>query len=229
MNRFLFPRWVNKFLPVLGLLIIAGAGYAGTLFLGATDDVTLNPGFEPEQPVPFSHVIHAGKLKMDCRYCHTGVEKGAHATIPATATCINCHSPLDASGAPKLSAVHPTSEKLKAVHQSWESGKSIPWVRIHRLPDFVFFNHSAHVNRGVSCVVCHGRIDTMDRVGQAKELSMAWCVDCHNHPEANLRPVEFVTKLDWKHAEGVDPVEFGKKMRDENDINPKSNCAVCHR
>lgn len=229
MNRFLFPRWINKLLPAIGLLLIGGAGYAGTFLLGATDDVTLNPGFTPEQPVPFSHVIHAGKLKMDCRYCHTGVEKGAQATIPSTSTCINCHSPLDASGAPKLSAVHPASEKLKAVHQSWESGKSIPWVKIHRLPDYVFFNHAAHVNRGVSCVVCHGRIDTMERVGQAKELSMAWCVDCHNHPEANLRPVEFVTKLDWKHAESVDPVEFGKKLRDEYDINPKSNCAVCHR
>jgi menaquinone reductase, multiheme cytochrome c subunit len=226
MNRFLFPRWINKFLPIFGLLLLAGAGYAGTLFLGATDDVTLNPGFQPEQPVPFSHQIHAGRLKMDCRYCHTGVEKGAQATIPATATCINCHSPMDSTGVPKLSAVHPASENLKAVHQSWETGKSIPWVRIHRLPDFVFFNHSAHVNRGVSCVVCHGRIDTMDRVFQVKELSMAWCVECHSHPEANLRPVEFVTKLDWKTD---NPEELGKKLRDDNDINPKINCAVCHR
>ena len=226
MNRFLFPRWINKFLPLFGLLLLAGVGYAGTFFLGATDDTTLNPGFAPEQPVPFSHVIHAGKLKMDCRYCHTGVDKGAQATIPATATCINCHSPLDASGSPKYSAVHPASDKLKAVHQSWETGKSIPWTRIHRLPDFVFFNHSAHVNRGVSCVVCHGRIDTMERVYQAKELSMAWCVDCHNNPEPNLRPQEFITKLDW---EAENPEELGKKLRDENDIHPKTNCAVCHR
>ena len=226
MNRFLFPRWINKFLPVFGILLLGGAAYAGTLFLGATDDTTLNPGFAPEQPVPFSHVIHAGKLKMDCRYCHTGVDKGAAATIPATSTCINCHSPLDASGAPKLSAIHPASDKLKAVHQSWETGKSIPWTRIHRLPDFVFFNHSAHVNRGVSCVVCHGRIDTMERVYQAKELSMAWCVECHEHPEAHLRPTEFVTKLDWTTE---NPEELGKKLADEKNIHPKINCAVCHR
>ena len=89
MNRFLFPRWTNKFLPVLGLLLLAGAGYAGTLFLVATDDTTLNPGYQPTQPVPFSHKIHAGELKMDCRYCHIGVDKAAAASIPPTATCIN--------------------------------------------------------------------------------------------------------------------------------------------
>src|SRR5690606_29899377 len=115
----------------------------------------------PTQPVPFSHKIHAGELKMDCRYCHVNVQKGAHATIPPTATCINCHSPIGADGAPALSAVHPASDRLRAVHESWETGESVPWVRIHKLPDFVFFNHSAHVNRGVSCVSCHGRIDTM--------------------------------------------------------------------
>jgi len=210
----------------MGLLLLGGAGYAGTLFLGATDDLTLNPGFEPEQPVPFSHQIHAGKLKMDCRYCHTGVDKGAHATIPATSQCINCHSPLEASGAPKLSAVHPASDKLKALHQSWETGKSVPWVKIHRLPDFVFFNHAAHVNSGVSCVVCHGRIDTMERVYQAKELSMAWCIDCHNNPGPNLRPAEFITKLDWK---AEDPEKLGAELVLENKIHPKTNCAVCHR
>ena len=236
MNRFLFPRWVNKFLPVVGLLLLGGAGYGGTLFLGATDDKTLNPGYQPEQPVPFSHVIHAGKLKMDCRYCHTGVDRGAAATIPATSTCINCHSPLDPkTSTPKLAAVHPTSTKLKAVHQSWETDKSIPWKRIHRLPDFVFFNHSAHVNRGVSCVVCHGRIDTMEKVGQAKELSMAWCLECHKNPGPNLRPVEFVTKLDWAVLDkdgNVDQKateEQGMKLAEDNNIHPKTNCAVCHR
>lgn len=229
MNRFLFPRWVNRFLPIFGVLFLIGVAYMGSLFLAVTDDETLNTGFAPEQPVPFSHQIHAGKLKMDCRYCHTSVDKGARASIPATQTCINCHSPLDASGAPKFSAVHPASEKLKAVHQSWETGKSIPWTRIHRLPDFVFFNHSAHVNRGVSCVVCHGRIDTMERVYQARPLSMAWCIDCHENPEPHLRPVEFVTKLDWRPEEGVSPEELGAKLRDENNIHPKTNCAVCHR
>ena len=231
MNRFLFPRWLNKFLPLAGLLLLAGGGYAGTLFLGATDPKTLNTGYQPTQPVPFSHKIHAGELKMDCRYCHTSVDKAAHASVPPTSTCINCHSPMGADGsAPVLSAVHSTSAKLRAVHESWESGESIPWVRIHRLPDFVYFNHSAHVNRGVSCVTCHGRIDTMEKVYQAKELSMAWCIECHSNPAPNIRPVDLVTKLDWEPAEGEGTrEEIGRQLVEEKGIHPKTNCAVCHR
>lgn len=231
MTRFLFPRWINKFLPVMGLLLLAGGGYGGAVFMGATDPMTLNPGYQPDQPVPFSHKIHAGELKMDCRYCHTSVEKAAHASVPPTATCINCHSPMGADGgAPALSAVHSDSPKLRAVRESWESGESVPWMRIHRLPDFVYFNHSAHVNRGVSCVTCHGRIDTMEKVYQAKELSMAWCIECHNNPAPNIRPVEFVTKLDWEPAEGEGTrEEIGQKLIDEKGIHPKANCAVCHR
>jgi len=230
MNRFLFPRWTNKFLAMLGMFALAGGAYAGAIFFGATDDLTLNPGYQPTQPVPFSHKIHAGELKMDCRYCHVNVQKGAHASVPPTATCINCHSPIGPDGAPKLSAVHPASEKLRAVHESWETDESIPWVRIHKLPDFVFFNHSAHVNRGVSCVSCHGRIDTMEKVFQAKELSMAWCIDCHRNPEPHLRPVELITKLDWEPGEGEgSKEEIGTRLREELGINPQTNCAVCHR
>jgi hypothetical protein len=230
MNRFLFPRWVNKFLLVLGFLALGGAAYAGVVFLGATDPKTLNPGYQPVQPVPFSHKIHAGQLKMDCRYCHTSVEKAAHASVPPTSTCINCHSPLEkATGTPALAAVHPDSPKLKALHESWESGNSVPWTRIHRLPDFVYFNHAAHVSRGVSCVTCHDRIDKMEVVYQAKELSMTWCVDCHRNPEPHLRPTEFVTKLDWKPEDGTDPAVLGAQLKKEKNINPLANCAVCHR
>ena len=230
MNRFLFPRWVNKFVALLGLFALGGGGYAGAMFLGATDDVTLNPGYQPTQPVPFSHKIHAGELKMDCRYCHVNVEKSAHASIPPTATCINCHSPNGENGTPPLAAVHENSEKLRAVRESWETNESIPWLRIHRLPDYVFFNHSAHVTRGVSCVSCHGRIDTMEKVYQAKELSMAWCIECHNNPAAHIRPRELITKLDWEPAEGEGTAEeIGQKLIEENSIHPKTNCAVCHR
>lgn len=230
MNRFLFPRWVNKFLLVLGFLALGGGAYAGVVFLGATDPKTLNPGYQPVQPVPFSHKIHAGQLKMDCRYCHTSVEKAAHASVPPTSTCINCHSPLEkATGTPALAAVHPDSPKLKALHQSWESGNSVPWARIHRLPDFVYFNHAAHISSGVSCVTCHDRIDKMEVVYQAKELSMTWCVDCHRNPEPHLRPVEFVTKLDWKPEDGTDPAVLGAQLKKEKNINPLANCAVCHR
>jgi menaquinone reductase, multiheme cytochrome c subunit len=231
MTRFLFPRWINKFLPLAAVMLLAGGGYAGALFMGATDPQTLNPGYMPDQPVPFSHKLHAGDLKMDCRYCHTNVDKAAHASVPATSTCINCHSGMAPDGgAPLLSAVHSDSEKLRAVRESWETDESIPWIRIHRLPDFVFFNHSAHVNRGVSCVTCHGRIDTMEKVYQAEELSMAWCIECHNNPAPHLRPQEFLTKLDWEPAEGEGTrEEIGQKLIEENSIHPKTNCAVCHR
>ncbi len=218
----------------MGVLLLAGAGYAGTLFWFATSAQTLNPGFQPTQPVPFSHKIHAGELKMDCRYCHIGVDKAAAASIPPTQTCINCHSPAEAGGAPKFASVKETSPKLKALHESWASGQSVPWVRIHRMPDFVFFNHSAHVNRGVSCVECHGRIDTMDKVFQAKELSMAWCIECHDNPTDRLRPLDQVTNLSWEPEEGKTRHEVGSEILTAfknagNEIAPKTNCAVCHR
>jgi len=229
MQRFLFPRWTNKFLALLGVLAAAGGAYAGVLFLGATDPVTLNVGYRPEQPVPFSHALHAGELKMDCRYCHNSVDKSAHSSIPATQTCINCHSPKTnaAGGTPALSAIHSDSAKLKPVHESWRTGESVDWVRIHRLPDYVYFNHSAHVNRGVSCVTCHGRVDKMEIVHQAKDQSMAWCIDCHRNPEPHLRPVDQVTNLAWT-PEMSPEFDVSKHVKDNN-INPQENCAVCHR
>ncbi len=162
-QRYLFPRWTNKFLALCGALLVGGGVlYAGPMFLAATSPETLNTGYQPTQPVPFSHALHAGQLKMDCRYCHTSVDKSAHSSIPATQTCINCHSPATPNGPPTYSAVHSNSPKLQPVRDSWRTGESIDWVRIHRLPDYVYFNHSAHVNRGVSCVTCHGRVDKME-------------------------------------------------------------------
>ncbi|MCF7960917.1 MAG: cytochrome c family protein [Pirellula sp.] len=237
MQRFLFPRWTNKFLALLGVLGAAGGAYAGALFLGVTSPVTLNTGYRPEQPVPFSHALHSGELKMDCRYCHNSVDKSAHSSVPATQTCINCHSPKTSAGAPTLSAVHSDSLKLKPVHESWRTGESVHWVRIHRLPDFVYFNHSAHVNRGVSCVTCHGRVDQMSIVHQDKDQSMAWCIDCHRNPEPHLRPLDQITNLAWHAGDDDDSdaeikakqLELGKKLKKDNNINPQANCAVCHR
>ncbi|XZE36804.1 cytochrome c3 family protein [Pirellulaceae bacterium SH501] len=229
MQRFLFPRWTNKLLALLGVLIAGGGAYASVLFLGATSPVTLNTGYRPEQPVPFSHALHAGELKMDCRYCHNSVDKSAHSTIPATQTCINCHSPKTSGGGPALSAVHSESPKLKPVHESWRTGESVDWVRIHRLPDYVYFNHSVHIARGVSCVTCHGRVDKMDVVYQAKDQSMTWCIDCHRNPAPHLRPVEEVTNLAWSAGSEEEQLALGKKLIEENNIKPQTNCAVCHR
>jgi hypothetical protein len=126
---------------------------------------------------------------------------------------------------------------LAPIHESWKTGRSVAWKRVHNLPEFVYFNHAAHVNSGVSCKTCHGRIDQMEVVYQAEELSMAWCIDCHRNPEPHLRPTEFVTKLDWTPTgdngepltETSDLHAFGTKLREEKQINPQDHCAVCHR
>ncbi|MCA9006578.1 MAG: cytochrome c3 family protein [Planctomycetaceae bacterium] len=227
MDRFLFPKWANTVVPVLGALGAIGALYVvGMVAFGASPDTT-DVGYQPEQPLPFSHKLHAGKLKLDCRYCHNTVEVAGHAAIPPTKTCLNCHSGADANGIVNTVSIHSTSSKLAPIRESQATGKSMQWRRVHDLPDYVYFNHSAHVRRGVSCVSCHGRVDKMDVVTQVKPLSMGWCLECHRHPEPNLRPPEFVTKLDWK-PEG-DPQEVGEQVRKELNLNPSSNCSTCHR
>ena len=198
LDSFVFPAWVNK-MVLLGLAS-AGliGGYVATVGFFATHPKVINVGHMPEQPVPFSHALHAGKLKLDCRYCHNTVDKAAHAAIPPTATCGNCHGGKDRvkEGA-TLAAVHLKSEKLTKVRESLESEDPVEWIRVHELPGFVYFNHSAHVTRGVGCVECHGRIDKMEVVYQAKQLSMKWCLDCHRNPDEALRPVDQVTNLGW--------------------------------
>ncbi|MEC9094963.1 MAG: cytochrome c3 family protein [Planctomycetota bacterium] len=201
-NDFLFPAWVNK-LVILGLAS-AGlfGGYAATIGFFATHPQVINVGHMPEQPVPFSHALHAGKLKLDCRYCHNTVENAAHAAIPASATCGNCHGGKDrVKPGASLAAVHLTSEKLAPLRRSLETDRPVEWLRVHEVPGFVYFNHSAHVTRGVSCVECHGRIDMMEVVYQAKPLSMKWCLDCHRNPDEAIRPVEEVTNLAWNPDE----------------------------
>lgn len=229
MQRFLFPRWVNPFLKVLGVALIGGLVY--TLAMGGlvTDPETLNVGYQPDQPVPFSHALHAGELKMDCRYCHNTVFDAAHAAVPPTATCINCHSPPDEQGVTALAAVRAESNQLKPIHESWKSGRSMAWKRVHNLPEFVYFNHSAHVNSGVSCKTCHGRIDQMEVVHQHEELSMAWCISCHRNPDPHLRPQEFVTDLGWEPPKSWDQETFAQELREDQDIHPQTHCAVCHR
>jgi len=176
----------------------------------------LDTGYQPTQPVPYSHKLHAGNLGLDCRYCHTAVEKAAFAAIPPTETCMNCHT-----------RVKPQSPLLAKVRESYITGEPIQWVKVHRLPDYVYFNHQAHVMAGVSCVSCHGRIDQMEEVRQVQPLSMAWCLDCHRNPAPNVRPAEFVTKLDWQ-PDG-DPAELGARIIKAKGIHPPENCSGCHR
>jgi len=213
---FTFPKWTWILRPGVALAAVGGLVYASVLvFFGFSPQAT-DVGYMPTQPVPYSHALHVGQLGMDCRYCHTGVEVAAAAAIPPTQTCMNCHS-----------SVRANSEKLIPIRESYATGMPVPWIKVHDLPDYVFFDHSAHIRRGVGCVSCHGRVDTMEVVFQAKELSMGWCLDCHRNPERHLRPVEFVTQLDWVPEE--DQLVLGERLRELKNIDPKETCYTCHR
>jgi menaquinone reductase, multiheme cytochrome c subunit len=210
------PAWLDRTRPLLGMGAVASAVYLVGIFYYGGSPETWRVGYSPKQPIAFSHALHAGQLGMDCRYCHTTVEGAAMAAVPPSATCMNCHE-----------KIAPESRKLLALRDTFATEAAIPWTRVHDLPDYVYFNHSAHVTRGVSCVSCHGRVDQMDQVYVAKPLSMAWCLDCHRNPEPNLRPPEFVTDLNWVPED--DAVETGKRVRDQLHINPSTSCSTCHR
>ncbi len=215
-SSFVFPKWTNVLRPVLAVALVVVPAYVVVLLAYGASPRTTNVGYRPVQPVPYSHALHAGQLGIDCRYCHNTVEVAAHAALPPTQTCMNCHA-----------RIRTTSPKLLPVRESYATGLPIPWVRVHDLPDYVYFNHSAHVRRGVGCVECHGRVDTMEVVTQVHRLSMGWCLDCHRHPEPHLRPPEMVTKMDWVAPE--DPEVYGKRLRLANNIKPSTDCWTCHR
>lgn len=182
-------------LVLVGSLVLGG--FVIFAFYWWASPMNTDVGYAPKQPIPYSHLMHAGDLKMDCRYCHAYVERGPHAGVPSTQVCMNCHK-----------QVKPDAPTMEALRQSWAGGKgdkSIPWKRIHKIPDFAYFNHSAHVGVGfgenraaIGCETCHGRIDTMAVVRQDQPLSMSWCLDCHSNPAPNLRPVEVLTQMGWK-------------------------------
>ena len=212
----IFPKWTNR-LP----LILGGGAISSLLAIIFVVWFWFSPkhtdvGYAPKQPIPYSHALHVGELGMDCRYCHQNVEKSSHATIPPASTCMNCHAAI------KTDSIH-----IQKIKESFEKNKPIPWVKVHNLPDHVYFDHSAHVNAGVSCVTCHGRVDKMEVVYQNEPLSMSWCTDCHKSPDAHLRPKEFITKLDWTPEEP--PEILGRKLRAHQNLNPKQDCSTCHR
>jgi hypothetical protein len=193
----IFPKWTNDTprIAAVGTAVL-GAFVVFAFYWWASPKNT-DVGYKPKQPVEYSHALHAGKadgqLGMDCRYCHAYVERGAHASIPPTHTCMNCHK-----------QVKTDSPKLQLVRDSYASDKSIEWVKIHKLPDYAYFDHSAHVgfgvgeNRGaIGCETCHGRIDQMEVVKQVQPLSMGWCLECHSDPAQNIRPVSAVTYMGW--------------------------------
>lgn len=226
-DKFVFPKWANYLLPFIVLSAVGGGAFAPAVVGLAFSANTLNVGYAPVQPVPYSHAMHVGELGMDCRYCHTTVDDASFAAIPPTQTCMNCHS-----------SILPDSTRLAPVFESNETGEPIPWIKVHDLPDYAYFNHSAHVNKGVSCVSCHGRIDKMEVVRQEKALSMGWCLDCHREPEKHLRPLDKVTDLAWTPELEPDEtpedaqLRIGRFMKDQLNIHDEAymtSCSTCHR
>jgi hypothetical protein len=172
-----------------------------------------------EQPVPFSHKHHVGDDGIDCRYCHASVEVSAHAGIPSTAICMGCHSWLFAD-----------SPALEPVRASRRTGMPIPWIRVHDLPDFVYFDHSIHVNKGIGCADCHGRVDRMPLSHQVAPLQMEWCLGCHRDPERRLRPPEAIFDMAW--VPPPDQAQRGRRLAElyhTPDTSLLTSCSTCHR
>jgi hypothetical protein len=169
-----------------------------------------------EQPVPFSHEHHAGGLGIDCRYCHQTVETSAFAGIPPTKVCMNCHS--------EMWAVAPDLEPLR---ESYRTGRSIQWTRVNDLPGFVYFDHSIHIHKGIGCSSCHGAVDRMPLTWQAAPLTMEWCLDCHRHPERNVRPKSEVFNMSY--IVPANQAELGARLVKEYGINSLISCYTCHR
>ena len=216
----IFPKASDIVLKVIGAVVVVGALAGTAAYTYYTYPTVMDTGYQPAQPVPYSHKLHAGQLGLDCYYCHSTVYKAAFAAVPATSTCMNCHT-----------QVKKDSPRLELVRQSYAMNKPIPWVQIHRLPDYVYFNHQAHLTAGVSCVSCHGRIDQMEVVRQDQPLSMSWCLDCHRDPEPNLRPVAEITNLAWERPEGVSAHEYAQSLVEDGQryVVPPENCGGCHR
>ena len=179
-------------------------------------------GYTPQQPVPFSHELHAGKLGMDCAYCHQSVFESPVASVPTSQTCMNCHNPQKAN-------VKGNSPLLAPVRASFDTGRPVAWKRVHKLPEYAYFNHSAHVNKGVSCVSCHGQVNEMPVVRHDQPLTMGWCLRCHADPHEYLRDVKDVTNLSWKPEGGKSVGEVGAAVQRDLRLAPPMNCQGCHR
>ncbi len=238
----LFPKWTNAIPQVLGaglvfglIAVTAGAWYWMT-------PAYLEVGYQPTQPIAFSHQTHAGLLGMDCRYCHTNVEDSRHANIPTTTTCMNCHTVADNLGGYLAKAVsidgssssaHWDSPDLQLLRQLHAEGKPVPWRRVHKLPDYVAFPHAAHVNAGVSCYSCHKRIDQMPIVYQAESLGMGWCLECHRAPENHLVDTNDVSVTNLRDVQALlndssYSATMGEQLKSHLQRNPPQTCGACH-
>jgi len=211
----IFHRSANTIARVTifgAVFFIAAAAYV--LAMVQRSDYVTRVGEAIEQPVPFSHQHHVAGLGIDCRYCHTSVETSAFAGIPPTSTCMNCHS-----------QIWTNAEMLEPVRASYRSGKAIEWVRVHDVADFVHFNHSIHIKKGIGCDSCHGRIDQMPLTWKTQSMSMEFCLNCHRKPEKYVRPRSEVFNLAYKTA---DQATLGPQLVREYGIQSKTTCSTCH-
>jgi hypothetical protein len=214
----IFPKGANK-LPLkllIALILIGGAFFAFIYYY--LNPAYMRVGYSPVQPVSFSHAVHVGQLGMDCRYCHTSVDKWATSSVPDAKTCMACHSMIKSD-----------SPALAPIREAYKNNTPVKWVKIHKAPDYVYFNHAVHVNRGISCVSCHGNIDQMEVVGQMKPLSMQFCLDCHRNPEAHIRPLDKVTDLNWKAPTTQEQLAMGTTFVHDWKVLPPQSCSGCHR
>ncbi len=230
----LFPKWTNSLPTLLAIGALAGAtGAVGGFWYYATPKFW-RVGYMPTQPGGgFNHQIHAGKLGMDCRYCHTKVEKSYEANIPNVATCIGCHAE---SKLKLLNDVPQHKQRTEFIRTAFAADASVPWTRVHKLPDYVHnFPHHVHLNAGVSCYSCHGRIDTMPIVYHAQPMSMSWCLDCHRDPTTAIVQKDRLTDLEWvqntlkERAAGTPMTPESRRVLDTVvQKAPPENCGACH-
>ncbi len=215
-----FPKSANQWsrASLIGLIFVLLSLGWFILVLQRSDFMTTANTFH-EQPVQFSHQHHVGGIGIDCRYCHSSVEVSASAGIPPTKTCINCHS-----------QIWSTSPYLEPVRASFREDRPLQWIRVHDLPDFVYFNHSIHVRKGMGCETCHGRVDRMPLMLQESSLQMEWCIECHRDPAKYIRPRDQVFTMGYQPA--VSQAELGPALVREYKIAGAAqltNCSVCHR
>ncbi len=240
MSRFIFPEWTETLKKWINAIVIGSPVYVIALIAYGVSPEAIRIGYQPEQPVPYRHSLHAGELGIDCRYCHSTVERAPKAAVPPVTTCMNCHSQVKVN-----------SDLLVPIRQAYaKNDESVHWTRVHDLPDYVYFNHQAHVNAAVGCEECHGRIDQMVKVYQAKPLTMGWCIDCHRalssaatqvaqgeSPDVPyLREPANVTKMGYDEpAKPGDPPRphrepgEGARVMKRNHVNPTVYCSTCHR
>lgn len=203
---------------IFGIIFLLG----GTVWVASEIErspYVTDAGVVRDQPVPFSHDHHVRGLGIDCRYCHTSVQDSGFAGVPPTRTCMTCHSKLWTNAA-----------LLAPVRESWETGRPIHWTRVHNLPDFVYFNHDIHVNKGIGCSTCHGEVDKMPLMFAAASLQMEWCLTCHRDPQRFIRPREQVFNMSWRPP--PDQEKIGRELVKRYNILPAQlmqNCSLCHR